>query len=126
MLTQNYAIPYAWLAANGYINNVESAPLTIGANHLPLWQSYVAGLNPNDPNSQLRLDWTRTDDNAAAANLLRWNTAPDRLYTLWWATNVMGPFSPLPGGLDLDSSFQSFTHGHAQPAAFYRLSVRKP
>jgi hypothetical protein len=50
--TTNHATPYWWLASNGYTQNFETAELLLGANKLPLWQSYVAGLSPNDPESQ--------------------------------------------------------------------------
>ena len=48
----NYSTPYTWLAAFGYTQNMASAELQIGSNGLPLWQSYIADLNPTNPASR--------------------------------------------------------------------------
>ena len=55
ILTTNHPTPWWWLASYGYTTSFETAVTTIGSNGIPLCQSYIAGLNPNDPNSQLRL-----------------------------------------------------------------------
>ena len=58
MLTTNHPTPYWWLASYGVTNNFETGSNLRGANGMPLWQAYTAGLNPNDPNSQLRMSMT--------------------------------------------------------------------
>ena len=88
-LTTNYPTPYWWLASWGYNNNFETAVTSKGANGLPLWQSYIAGLSPNDPNSQLRISLSR----AANANVLNWSTVTGRVYTLWSSTNLTRGFT---------------------------------
>ncbi len=124
--TTNYPTPYAWLAEHGYTNDMETVVTRTGANGFPLWQSYVAGLNPNDPQSQLRIAAAPTLDGAGC--VLRWNPVPDRLYTLWSGTNLTGAFSPLPGAVDLPAAIGSVTNAinTTEGGRFYRLEVRKP
>ncbi len=126
LLTTNHPTPLWWLAAQGFTNNFESAVLEVGANGLPLWQSYQAGLDPADPQSQLRLD-ARPGPSPGTV-LLRWSPVSERLYTLWVAASPAGPFTPLDGAMDLpatrDSHFHQIPDG-AGPALF-RLSVRRP
>jgi hypothetical protein len=124
ILTTNYPTPHWWLASQGYTSNFESAVTAMGANGLPLWQSYIAGLNPGNPNSQLRLSLSRSV--IANANILNWNTTAGRVYTLFWGTNP-GAFTPVPSASSLPSTIQSFTNAvnPASPSIFYRIEVRK-
>ena len=55
VFTTNHPTPHWWLAQYGYTNDLENTVTQIGANGFALWQSYIAGLDPNDPGSQLRL-----------------------------------------------------------------------
>ena len=57
ILTTNHPTPFWWLASVGYTQNLESAVSGLGDNGFPLWQSYIAGLDPSDPSSQLRLSF---------------------------------------------------------------------
>ncbi len=124
ILTTNHPTPYSWLAANGYTENPELAALTVGSNGIPVWQSYVAGLNPNDPNSQWRLSLTSTTGNVVA---LSWDTTPGRLYTVWSSSNPSGGFSPIPNAIDLPASVTGLTNAPGlAPEEFYRVEVRLP
>lgn len=126
ILTTENPTPLWWLAAQGYTNNFETAVDTIGANGLPLWQSYIAGLNPNDPASQLRVSGKPSSN--GAGYVLNWNTVTDRLYTILSSTNLQTGFAPLPGATDLPATVQSFTNilDGVTPGQFYRIDVRKP
>jgi hypothetical protein len=126
LFTTNHPTPYAWLAAHGYTSNFENVVEAAGANGIPIWQSYIAGLDPNDPNSQLRLTVSR--DLSGAPKILNWNTVTGRLYTLWWKTNLTSPFMSAPGASNLAAKILSFTNGlsPAPPALFYRMEVRQP
>ncbi len=118
IVTTNHMTPYWWLASFGYTNDFENAENIIGANGMALWQSYVAGLNPNDPNSRLRLFIDREI-------VLHWNTVTGRVYSIWQSTNLAEAFFPVPSGSNLPASVQSFTNPLNTPAIFYRLEVRK-
>lgn len=54
--TPTNGTPVPWLIANGFSNNFAVAELTdLDGDGLLAWQEYLAGLNPNDPNSTLAL-----------------------------------------------------------------------
>jgi hypothetical protein len=125
--TTNHPTPYAWLAANGFTSEFENAVTRIGANGIPVWQSYVAGLDPNDPASQLRV--TVHPGSAGSGDVVSWYTVPGRTYTLWRSTDLQGGFVLVPGATDLPSSTQSFTNAAAPSGSslvLYRIEVRKP
>ena len=125
LLTTNNPTPLWWLASLGYTNDFETATSAVGANGLPLWQSYLAGLDPLDPASQLRLIAHPAN---GVGDVLSWTTVADRFYTLSCSTNLPGNFAPLPAASDLPSSIQRFTNSVSDPSTprFYRLEVRQP
>jgi hypothetical protein len=125
VLTTNHPTPLWWLAANGYTNDFETAVTKTGANGMLLWESYIAGLTPTNPVSQLRLQIH--EDRAAATWALSWQPVTDRVYTVFTSTNLVQGFVPLSGAVDLPATLTGITNAlgtNAQPA-FYRLSVRK-
>jgi len=124
--TTNHPTPHWWLAQYGFTNDLENAVTQIGANGFALWQSYIAGLNPNDPNSQLRLSLEISA--AASEQILRWSTVSGRVYSVWFSTNLLESFAPLTGATDLPWTIQSVTNAAdvASPGTFYRLEVWKP
>jgi hypothetical protein len=123
VLTTNYPTPLWWLASHGY-TNFESAVAQLGANNMPLWQSYIAGLDPNNPNDQLRL--TIRPSITGNVHVLQWTTAIDRTYTVLESTNAVVGFAPLPGAAQLPWTINSITNIAVKPENFYRLEVRKP
>jgi hypothetical protein len=124
VFTTNYPTPLWWLAAYGYTQDVETAVTTIGANGMPLWQTYIAGLNPTNPASRLLLAL----DHFGADLVLNWNTVPGRVYTIWEGTNLTTGFAPLMDASNLPPSVQSLTNPplHPSTTTFYRLQVQKP
>lgn len=122
VLTVNRSIPHWWLASNGYAGNFEAAVDAIGANGLPVWQSYIAGLTPTAPTSQLKLSVTR---NSNGTSLLKWLPVSGRTYSLSWSTNVSGPFTAISSATNLAATVSSFTHTSSAARAFYRVEVRK-
>ncbi|HMJ91947.1 MAG TPA: zinc-dependent metalloprotease family protein [Candidatus Acidoferrum sp.] len=120
IFTTNNPTPHSWLAANGVTGDFENAVDALGANGLPLWQSYIAGLNPRDATSQLRL--------SRNGNELRWNPIVGRAYNLWWNTNIDGPFTLVPGASNISATVTSFTNipSPEQVSTFYRIEARLP
>jgi len=125
ILTTNHPTPLWWLAANGFTQNFETVVNNLGTNGMPLWQSYIAGLNPNNTNSQLRLSLATASSNRV---VLHWNSVTGRVYTVWSSANPGGGFSPIPSAINLPSTITYFTNalGTSPTAAFYRLQVQKP
>jgi hypothetical protein len=125
VLTTNYPTPHWWLALNGYTNDFENAVTQVGANGMPLWQSYVAGLDPNDPQSRLLLSAQPLPNGTGC--VLGWNTVSNRLYTVWAATNLTEVFAPLEGAMDLPWTVRTYTNTVTPVTPlFYRLQVKKP
>lgn len=125
IVTTNHATPYWWLASYGYLENFETSEALIGTNGMALWQSYIAGLDPTDSSSQLRV-WL-TLGTVASPPVLRWNTVTGRVYTVFQSTNLSQAFAPVGTALNLPATVQSFTNSlNDLPATFYRLEVRKP
>ena len=126
IFTTNHPTPLWWLASHGYTNDFETVVTNVGPNGMALWQSYIAGLNPNDPSSQLRLNLDVSAN--AAERVLQWNTVSGRVYSVWCSTNLLTGFAPLSGATNLPWTVQTITNA-VEPAlasAFYRLEVRKP
>jgi hypothetical protein len=126
ILTTNHPTPYWWLAAYGYTNNFEAAVTNTGLNGMLLWESYIAGLTPTNPASQLRLEITQNSLTATWA--LNWQTVTGRVYTIYTTTNLNQAFLPLGGAVDLPASVAGLTNalGTISGPGYYRLSVRKP
>lgn len=123
-LTANFPTPYWWLASYGYTANQESVITNLGANGFPLWQSYLAGLAPTNPTSQLRF----TSQTLIGTNLvLTWNTVTGRVYSVLTSTNLNGNFFPLNNATNLPATTTALTNGLApnSPRKFYRLQVQK-
>jgi hypothetical protein len=120
--TVNNPTPYSWLASCGFTNDFENAISQIGANGIPVWQSYVAGLNPNDPNSQFRAEVEPSAN--PGAYVVCWNTASNRVYTLYSSTSLFGTFESVPGAQRLPWTVTSFTNPVVGSATgFYRILV---
>ncbi len=126
ILTPSHPTPVWWLAAHGFTQDLETVVTDLGANGMPIWQSYIAGLNPNDPEGQLRLSLTPASDTESV--VLNWTTVTGRVYTVHASTNLTVGFSPLPGCTDLPATVASVTNALTLSVTkwFYRLEVRKP
>ena len=121
IVTTNHATPYWWLASNPYTQDFETAELLQGVNGIAFWQSYIAGLNPYDSASQLRV-WLET---SGATPVLRWNAVTGRVYTVLASTNVAQTFTAIAS--NLPATIQSYTNPiNNVPGVFYRLEVHKP
>jgi len=110
--------PYEWLddLFPNMGGDYDSLDNLIGANGVPIWQSYIAGLNPNDPASVFRItvftvegdtvtDLQWTPDHTLAPAPLR------REYEIWGKTNL------------LDASWHWPTNASTR---FFRIKALKP
>ncbi|MBP5510039.1 MAG: InlB B-repeat-containing protein [Kiritimatiellae bacterium] len=89
------AVPVEWLGAYGYVDE-DSTPASLqqvmaqaGDNGMPLWQSWVAGLDPWNPDSQLMANIAVVGDDVEVS----WmpdlsNAEPKRHYTVMGKTNL--------------------------------------
>ncbi|MFC1462219.1 hypothetical protein ACFLQU_01310 [Verrucomicrobiota bacterium] len=92
-----------------------------GMNNL---QEYLAGTDPTNSASVLRI--TECASTATTnAFILHWASASNRWYSVDWATNLPGTFTPLTSGLPANPPLNVFTddvHG-AESRGFYRIGV---
>ena len=79
-------------------------------------QAYIAGLNPNDPQSALRV----TD--LSNGKTLGWNAASGRIYSVYFSTNLMFGFQCL--GSNIPWTQASFTNANTVPCGYYKIDVR--
>ncbi|MBC8001813.1 MAG: hypothetical protein H7X97_04415 [Opitutaceae bacterium] len=126
ILTSNRPTPHWWLASKGVTQNFETAVTNVGVNRMPLWQSYVAGLNPNDPTSQLRL--SLAPGAGGASMVLNWDAVTGRVYTVSSSTNLVTAFLALSNAVNLPFPVNRITNalGPNSPQKIYRLEVQKP
>ena len=123
-LTDNTQTPLLWLVDQGFTNNFEAAALQTGANGLAMWQSYVAGLNPADPNDTLAVGV----ELGGAGRIITWSAVSGRVYTVRHSASLTGAFLPLPGASALLWPVNSVTdtvHA-AESGGFYQLEVDLP
>jgi len=110
--------PYEWLddLFPNMGGDYDSLDNLIGANGVPIWQSYIAGLDPNDPASVFRI--TVFTMNGDTVTDLQW--APDhthaaaplrREYEVWGKTNL------------LDATWHWPTNASTR---FFRIKALKP
>ena len=121
LMTSNHPTPLWWLAAQGVTDDFESAVAQIGANGRPLWESYVAGLDPTNTDARFELG-VPADLPPVGQVILQWDTVSGRVYTVQTSTNLPDGFQPLPGAVRLpwtDNCRTSATPG------FFRIEVER-
>ena len=91
------------ICANG-VNTVEEA--------------YIAGLNPTNPASQFVLN----DLTAGAESVLFWTAESGRVYTVWWASNLLDGFNEILTSNYVGGAFTDQLHG-AEGEGFYKIDV---
>jgi len=91
------------------------------------YAEYVAGTDPTDPNSYLRLTVAPAQPPANGL-VLSWNSVQGRLYTLQTTTNLsQASWAPVTGCVDLSGTGGEMTVANViqdSPGAFWRVAVR--
>jgi len=120
-------ISYAWLQSYGLPTDGTADAIDSDSDCMNTWQEWIAGTNPTNSTSALRLL-------SPVANLpavtLTWQSVTNRTYCLQRAFDLTGPggfmsiASNIPGGL----STTSFTNADAfgPSPALYRVLVQRP
>lgn len=122
--TSGFSTPHWWLAEYGFTSDFESAELQTGANGLPYWQSYVAGLDPTDPESKVNVTAYLVENGSAVR--IEWTPVAGRLYTVLRGAGVDGSFTPLSGAENLEADVSSFDLPlpAETPVGVFRLEVK--
>jgi hypothetical protein len=79
-------------------------------------EAYIAGLNPNDPQSSLR------SSVALSGKVFGWNAVSGRVYSVYWTTNLLDGFQCL--GTNIPWTRGSFTNSTTGPQGFYKIDVQ--
>lgn len=122
-MTTNHPTPHWWLAEYGFTNDFEQAVESIGANGYALWESYIAGLNPADPTSVVRLVRLSLDEQRGLIEL-GWQTVSGRLYSVYYAPTLPPSYEPVPGGLDIPWTQPGYTGLLWVTRGFWQLRTR--
>jgi len=125
LTTSAFGVPVWWLNRFGYTNELETAVNANGANGVPLWQSYIAGLDPTDPASRFEAL------PAPAANeqdlVIRWNPVSGRVYAIYRLREPGADPEPLADAQHLVWPQDSYTNRPGdEPSGILQLRVRLP
>ncbi len=114
--------PKWWLAQYGLATDDAAALGDHDGDGMAAWQEYIAGTNPTNRLSVLRITDVRAIPSGA---ILQWQSVTGRVYTLHWTSNLMGGFQalapnvPWPG-----SAFTDSVHNATGPG-FYKIEARQ-
>jgi hypothetical protein len=79
------------------------------------WQEYIAGTDPTNNASCLRV----TEN---PRNTISWSAVSGRVYSVYWTTNLLSGFQSLDTNIVWPQS--SYTNATAVPRANYQIKVR--
>jgi len=113
-------IPDEW--ENQYFGGSTNAhPHALAANGVnTVLEAYVAGLNPT--NSEKFLSSVLCPP--ASGRILQWNAASGRVYSVYWATNLLGGFQPLETNILWPQNSWTDTLHSAEDGGFYKIKVQ--
>ena len=121
-------VPVDWLTENfpeAAPGQFEAIVTNLAANGvMSVWESYVAGLDPGDTGSVLKLDPQAMPAPAGQdpeAFILRWPSTSNRIYHIGWKTNLLEPF--LWTNVPATPPLNTHTAGAPQEGIFYRIGV---
>jgi hypothetical protein len=84
-------------------------------------EAYIAGLNPNDPQSRLLIsDFRSLPD----GKTLGWTAVSGRVYSVYWTSNLMTGFQCLESNIPWTQG--EFTNSTAVPCGYYKIGVQLP
>lgn len=113
-------LPNEWEAC--YFGNITQASAnTVCSNSInTILQAYIAGLNPNDPQSKFQ---TSVFCSPPSESVLRWNATSGRVYSVYYSTNLLNGFQLFETNITA-GVYTDLVHSAGQ--GFYRIDVRKP
>lgn len=121
-----HGTPIPWLISYGFTNNFAAAELLDpNGNGLAVWQDYLAGLNPRDPNSTFAVQIARS----ANPPQIAFNTVVGRTYRIDWSIDLGGPWTILRDGIAGTRGEVIFTDDRdlsSVSAIYYRVVVEDP
>lgn len=121
-----HGTPIPWLVEYGFTNNFAAAELLDpNGNGLAVWQDYLAGLDPLDPNSTFAVQIASLPNSPQIA----FGTVVGRTYRIDWAVSLDGPWTVLRDGIVGTGSDVVFTDERnlsGVSGMYYRVVVEDP
>jgi len=116
--------PYGWLAQYGLTNFNTDAVADADHDGLLTWQEYIAGTNPTNSTSCLRITGGSATSQGA---VIRWSSSSNKLYNLSRTTNLLQSFSAVAGATNLPATPPEnvYTNPVQSGAVFYKISVHE-
>ena len=114
----SHGTAYSWLIEHGFTNNIDTVEKTEGLNNRPLWESYIAGLNPLDPDSDFSVG--RLEDGWFIFETMPYRTytvyyTPSLIDPVWLPTNLRDYHTGMHGG-SVSFPIQLLIHGNYMPS----------
>ena len=127
-LTANTATPEWWLAQYGWTNNCgDAATNDADGDRMPTWAERLAGTDPTNPLSCLRMD-ALAPSGGATGMVIRWESVTGRLYAVDRGTNLlaMPPFLSLVTNIVGQTNCTTYSDTNAPGSGpwFYRIGVQ--
>ncbi|HEX3625827.1 MAG TPA: putative Ig domain-containing protein [Verrucomicrobiae bacterium] len=125
-VTPPHGTPVPWLMSYGFTNNFAGAELLDpNGNGFAVWQDYLAGLNPLDPNSTFAVRFASPQNSPQIV----FNTVVGRTYRVDWAVSLNGDWAILRDGIPGTGGNIIFTDDRdlsGVSAMYYRVVVEAP
>ncbi len=86
--SNNDGVPDSWYQEHNIDPNTPDQADTVGANGHTYGDSYIAGLDPNDPSSRFIISDTQLENNGSE-HQLKWPSVDGRVYSLYSSTDLV-------------------------------------
>jgi hypothetical protein len=84
-------------------------------------EAYIAGLDPNDPDSEFMTSASRSP---ISGNILQWQGVSGRVYSVYYSTNLLNGFQSLETNIPWTAGAFTDTVHQADGSRFYKIHVR--
>lgn len=84
-------------------------------------QAYIAGLDPNDPQSKFQ---TSGFCPLTSGNALQWQGVSGRVYAIYYSTNLLNGFQPLATNIPWTAGCYTDSVHNAQSQGYYKIDVK--
>ena len=83
-----------------------------------VWEAYIIGLDPTDPSDIFSISVLCLP---SSGKVIAWNAISDRVYSIYWTTNLLNSFQALETNIVFpQSSYTDTLHN----SCFYKIDVK--